>query len=111
MMILIALAAAAAAQPASALAPGTSEMQRVEVSYADLNLTNRAGVATLDRRIRGAARQICGGSTQGGVETLDVVGCRSDVVNTAQPQVTAAIERALSRRGQVSVEARLILKR
>ena len=108
MMILIALAAAAAAQPASALA---DEKQRVEVSYADLNLTKREGAASLDRRVRRAAAEICGGSTQGGVETLDVVGCRSDVVNTAQPQVTAAIERALSRRGQVSVEARLILKR
>ena len=108
MMILIALAAAAAAQPAPALA---DEVQRVEVSYADLNLTNRAGAASLGRRVRRAAAEICGGSTQGGVETLDVVGCRSDVVNTAQPQVTAAIERALSKRGQVSVEARLILKR
>ena len=108
MMILIALAAAAAAQPAPAPA---GEMQRIEISYADLNLTNREGAATLYRRVRGAAKAICGGSTEGGGETLDVVGCRSDVVNTAQLQVTAAIERAMSKRGQVSVEAMLIKKR
>ena len=53
MMILIALAAAAAAQPAPAPA---GEMQRIEISYADLNLTNREGAATLYRRVRGAAK-------------------------------------------------------
>ena len=108
MMILIALAAAAAAQPAPT---PVGEMQRIEISYADLNLTNHKGAATLNRRVRGAATEICGGNTQGGVETLDVVGCRHDLVKSAQPQVAAAIERALSRRGQVSVEAMLIRKR
>jgi len=108
MMILIALAAAAAAQSAP-LQDGA--MQRVEVSYADLNLTNRHGAATLNRRVRSAATTICGGNDQGGLETLDVVGCRYDVVKAAQPQVASAIDRAMTRRGQVSVEARLILKR
>lgn len=108
MMMLIALAAAAAAQPANLQG---SEMQRIEVSYADLNLTNREGAASLNRRVWRAATEICGGSTQGGIETLDVVGCRYEVVNNAQPQVAAVIDRAKSRRGQVSVEARLILKR
>ena len=107
MMILIALAAAAA-QPAPALA---DDVQRIEVTYADLNLTNRAGAATLNRRVRGAARVICGGNDGAGLETLDVAGCRDDVVNNAEPQVASAIDRAMARRGQVSVEARLILKR
>ena len=108
MMILIALAAAAAAQPAPA---PVGEMQRIEISYADLNLTKREGAAALNHRLRRAATEICGGYDGAGLETLDVVGCRHDLVKSAQPQVAAAIERALSRRGEVSVEAMLIRKR
>lgn len=56
--------AAAIAVTATGFSAITSAQNRitksVEVSYADLDLTSADGKATLDGRIRGAVRQVCG---------------------------------------------------
>jgi len=51
-----AFSAALAIAPAHARAPS----DRVAVQHADLNLNSAAGRATLDRRVAGAVRQLCG---------------------------------------------------
>jgi UrcA family protein len=56
--ILAAIAAAAPATPALAQAP--TGPNRIVVSHADLDLSSRAGIARLDRRILTAIQQACG---------------------------------------------------
>lgn len=57
--VLASLSLAATARAAEA--PRTSvEVERVVVSYADLDLTKDAGVVRLQRRLEAAARQVCG---------------------------------------------------
>lgn len=62
---ILALAAAAAGFLATSLVVSPASAQAstlIAISYDDLNLANPSGRAVLDRRIAGAARQICGGS-------------------------------------------------
>jgi UrcA family protein len=40
--------------------PASAETQSISVPYADLDLTNPAGVVTLEGRIAAAAKRICG---------------------------------------------------
>ena len=41
-------------------APASAETQSVKVTYADLDLSSQAGMATLEGRIHAAAKKICG---------------------------------------------------
>ena len=84
-----------AAAPALAQSPAS-----IEVSYADLNLASADGRDILDRRIAGAAEQLCGQSNA--VELTwhaAVMACRSDTIALTQPQRNDAI----GRRGTVEV--------
>ena len=58
------VAAAAFAITATGFAASASAQNRitksVEISYADLDLTSADGQATLDGRIKGAVREVCG---------------------------------------------------
>jgi UrcA family protein len=57
----------------------------VRVSYADLNLANAEGRATLDRRIAGAARSICGSYFQTDLQMAALVqNCREDAIASAR---------------------------
>lgn len=56
---LIAVSLLACAATAAAASPA-SELPSVEVRYADLDLSKPAGVQVLYRRIRAAAREVCG---------------------------------------------------
>jgi UrcA family protein len=58
--ILAAVAAAATALATPALAQSPQGTQRIVVSHADLDLSSRAGVARLDRRILTAIQTACG---------------------------------------------------
>ena len=76
-----------AAVPAVAQAP-----EGLYVDYADLNLTTDTGRAVLDRRIAGAAAQLCGFSRS--VElgwAAAVEACRADTIALTQPQRNAAV--------------------
>jgi len=59
---LVPFAGLAGAAPALAPepAPELRSVQSVTVSYRDLNLMSVDGVVTLDQRIHGAARMVCG---------------------------------------------------
>lgn len=58
--VLIAAAAFAAGFVCIAPAAARAPVERVAVSYSDLNLASAQGRATLDRRVTGAVRQVCG---------------------------------------------------
>ena len=53
------LAAFAAGTPAFA-SEGNDRVPSIDVSYSDLNISNRSGAETLLRRIRSAAMSVCG---------------------------------------------------
>ncbi|MCU0759853.1 MAG: UrcA family protein [Steroidobacteraceae bacterium] len=55
---LVASVASATGRPAAAAA--SVEVSRVVVSYGDLNLDSERGVQQLQRRLVGAAREVCG---------------------------------------------------
>ncbi|MHB8285809.1 MAG: UrcA family protein [Caulobacteraceae bacterium] len=59
LIAITALLAAATAAPTFAQQLDDNDAPRVTVSYADLNLTTPAGVATFDQRIRGAVQKVC----------------------------------------------------
>ncbi|QMW24576.1 UrcA family protein [Sandaracinobacteroides saxicola] len=56
----LALVASGACMMAAAGPVQAAEAPRATVRYADLDLATSAGRATLDARIRGAARNVCG---------------------------------------------------
>ena len=65
-----------------------------EVSYADLNITSAEGRATLQRRVRGAANQLCQPGISGvTLERYQRQRCYVAAVESAQPQIEAAVAR------------------
>ena len=89
--ILILAAAAATFTAAPALAQELDAGQ-VRVGYADLDLSTRAGVRTLDRRIRSAVELACGpiSSFDPRGKTI-VLECRADTLAEARSQRDVAI--------------------
>lgn len=99
MILLIAFAAAAATAE-----PG-QKMQRVLVSYSDLDLARSDGVKTLARRVSRVAEQICGSGHAKDYPLLyDMEGCREDVIARALPQVQASMARARSPNRSVKIQ-------
>jgi len=74
------------------------EVITVTVSYADLNLATADGRATLDRRIAGAARGICGNFHPIDLRMAALVqDCRADAIASARiPTVVALNDTARS---------------
>lgn len=84
-LALIAFAASAMV-PAAALAQSAN----AEVRFDDLNLSNPAGVATLETRIEIAARQVCRGSTATGsriIAARQQRACMADVRRQIEEQM------------------------
>jgi UrcA family protein len=93
--------AASTAQAAVAQRPA-DRLVETTISYADLNLSNAAGRATLDSRIKGAARFVCGAATAATVaEHNHIRDCRANAVASANAQ----LEQQLARRGAGAVLA------
>ena len=89
-------AAALAAAPAAAQEANAAETL---VVYGDLNIGHSAGRAALDRRIRAAARQVCGiGQAPGLAESIPLGKCRAAAIEAASAQV----EQVLASRGSGS---------
>jgi len=92
--LAIALGIAAAASP---LAAQDDTQIEVRVSIADLDLTTKAGQATLDRRLNSAARKVCGGKPS--VRDLTVVlayrACRKETREQYWGARMVAVNRAL----------------
>ena len=94
MKTLLTLAAAAAAFVGSPALAQNGPAQ-VAVSYADLDLSSRAGVRTLDRRIRTAVEQACGPISSFDPRGKNIVlDCREDTLALARAQRDTAIAAA-----------------
>jgi UrcA family protein len=79
------------------------------VRYSDLNLASARGREQLDRRVRGAIRQVCGEPVIMPLsQRLSERRCVSGAWQGAEPQVAAAIEgRSIaSRSGAIVIAAR-----
>ena len=99
--LLAAAAAVLGSVPAFAESP-LEVVVETKISYADLNLSSAAGRATLDNRIKGAARFVCG-PNQG--PTLAEHKHRRDCQSNAIQGAHAQVERALASRGAGTVLA------
>lgn len=86
---LLTLATVGATLTAGSL-PALAQDRRVAVEYNDLNLSAPAGRETLDARIRGAARRVCGAvPTMPLEENMQVQNCRKAAMAEAWGQITA----------------------
>ena len=84
------LTATLAASPSIAQAPASPE--RVVVSYADLDLSSQAGVATLNRRILTAVQAACGPESDADPHGKNVIReCRHRAFDQAVSQTRGAI--------------------
>ena len=107
-IILFAAAAASAAPAADRGGPvldGDRLTQRV--SYRDLDLSRPEGAATLQRRLRQAASQVCPEQPSVALvgTLMQVRRCQRTALATAQPQVLAAIAAAGQRSGTQLAQA------
>lgn len=77
--------------------PGGTRVS-TRVSYADLDLNSPAGRATLDERISGAARRVCGvrGPVAGYAEFRSQRACLREAMSGARSQSRIAIAQARS---------------
>ena len=81
--------------------------QRVAVSIADLDLASAGGVATLKKRVRAAARTVCGQASAGDVAIRDSIeACRADAVAGARREMATAIAAARGDNGQLALRDR-----
>ena len=100
--IAAALAATLTATPSIAQAPASPE--RVVVSYADLDLSSPAGIATLNRRILSAVQAACGPESDSDPHGKNLVRqCRHRSFDQAVSQARGAI--SLARRDGPTVLA------
>lgn len=81
---------------APVLAAPSGEVVQVFVGHADLNLAQDKDVATLDRRLRQAARQICGVNMNDVARRTTGVQCTSRALATAAESRRVAIAAAAS---------------
>ena len=83
--------------------PAVAESNGRTVSYADLDLTSPAGVAMLDRRIRGAIRQVCGRAFPRDLQSqIQVERCRAETLADVQAQRNDALAESQNHRVQLS---------
>lgn len=93
------LAAAAMAVTATGFSASASAQNRitksVEVTYSDLDLTSADGQATLDGRIKGAVRKVCGSHNSKDIrDTMDHLGCVKEAKQSAKRAKVSLIARA-----------------
>ena len=93
---IFAVAMSLSALSAETLRAAEPTQDSLQVSYADLNLSNEAGRAALRNRIEMAATEVCGGLP--GARSLEDVqwfkNCRDKAIADSTPLVTAAIDAA-----------------
>jgi UrcA family protein len=97
---------AALPQPAQAQA-AANPVRTAMVSYADLDLNTPGGIATLDRRIRGAIHGVCGPADPRDLQGQDVDRqCRNLATANARTQRTIVLARASSAYGAIQLSSR-----
>jgi len=91
----LAIAASAATFSTPALAQSAVGTGQVSVGYADLDLSTRAGVRTLDRRIRSAVETACGPISSFDPHGKNIVlDCRAETLAQARAQRDVAVAAA-----------------
>jgi UrcA family protein len=86
---ILALASAGATLTASTVTAFAEESRQVIVQISDLDLAAPAGQATLDGRVRMAARKVCGPLPPVQLEEIrQVRGCQSEVRSQARHRLT-----------------------
>jgi UrcA family protein len=89
---ILALATAGATLSAATVPALAQDIQTVVVDYDDLNLNAPSGRATLDARIKSAARRICGPAAgPSPFQKLQLENCLVEVTERANSQVFAAL--------------------
>lgn len=102
----VAIGLLSTALPARAAAP--AETRQVDVGFRDLDLSQESGVATLDRRVRHAARQVCGNIDMRDLaQTIRVDSCRKAAIAGAAPQIQLAVAAARSGADYAANEVRV----
>lgn len=86
-----------ASVPASA-----GDAPQEKVSYSDLDLTSQAGQDTLDQRIRGAVKRVCGPAGPSAGDYLQNRACKRAAYVSAHNQVRVAIARAGERKASAT---------
>lgn len=75
--------------------PSSVEAPQATVAYADLDLSTEAGQKTLDRRITGAVRKICGSQRSATLaERRAIQRCHSAAMNDANGKAEIVVARA-----------------
>lgn len=77
---------------ATAPAAATEAPLTVRVHYHDLNLASDRGRATLDARIRQAARQLCFAGARDVRSKTAEMSCYHDAIKSAQPSKLAIVD-------------------
>ena len=91
--------------PSHAIARDAGPTQ--QVSYADLDLTNPAGVEMLDRRLDRAVKRVCGNPGRFPLtENRRNEKCHEDTWNNIESQRQVAIARASERRDGIGLAQR-----
>ncbi len=100
----IAYALASGLLATASIAPANAqEMTRV-VSYADLDLTQAAGVHALENRVRDAVSQVCGDANIRDLPAYnEMKACRASAMDRARSQISLATSHAQQRSAARSV--------
>ncbi|HZG45822.1 MAG TPA: UrcA family protein [Allosphingosinicella sp.] len=98
---ILALATAGATLTVSSVPALAEEPRQVIVQYSDLNLAAPAGRATLDARIRGAARRVCGALPTASVKEIQQTrNCQVAAAAQAWDRMTATASSGQERRAR-----------
>lgn len=87
--LLVGVSVAATARDITVVKPDL-DVPTARVFYGDLNLASLAGEQTLNRRVQGAVRRVCGAH----IDPMPYMDCRSFAWRGARPQVERALARA-----------------
>jgi len=91
---LLAALLSAAVAPATAHAGTAASVEpvSVEVRYSGIDLTTEAGVAQLDRRVRGAARQMCRAGDSRDLKAMSQSRrCFNEAMTNGKQQIAQAV--------------------
>ena len=106
MKTLLTITLAAFALTFTASSATAEDGRQLVVSYADLDLSTDRGVRTLDRRLRAAAVEACGPTSDADpAGKNDARACREETLSTARAQRDVAIA-GLQPSRQIQIAAR-----
>lgn len=108
--LLAATAAAGQDKPVVVYGEPHEDIRTERVSYADLDLSQRAGQGTLNRRVSGAVKRVCLHDGYGARQDFGYERCADDAWGGARPQIKRAIARAkeIALTGKSSIAATAI---